>query len=184
MGLDLRNRYKEIIYSVVLVGLLAVSSIFDILTISSFSPGLAAAIFTVIIGTTATLFSILVLVGKIISRAESKEYLEDVRRTFEWPVKAGVIGFLISIISDLYHWNTDFIGTNEFLWFSFSEWSSLVISGILFFSILSFKNAFRFILLAVLGWKGKEEDADDDGLGEIVVSKVVIEARSRDEDEE
>jgi len=183
MGLDLRDRYKEATYSVVLVGLLAVLSIFDILTISSFSPGLAAAIFTVIIGTTATLFSILVLVGEIISRAESKEYLEDVRRTFEWPVKAGVIGFLLSIISDLYYWNIDFIGTNEFLWFTFSEWNSLVISGILFFSILSFKNAFGFILLTVLGWKGKE-DADDDELDEIVVSKVVIEARSSDEDEE
>ena len=183
MGLDLRDRYKEVIRSVVLVGLLAILSIFDIVTISSFSPGLAAAIFTVIIGTTATLFSILVLVGEIISRAESKEYLEDVRRTFAWPVKAGVIGFLLSIISDLYYLNLEFIGTNELLWFTFSEWNSLVISGILFFSILSFKNAFGFILLTVLGWKGKDS-SDKDDCDEVVISKVVTEVEDANENED
>ena len=167
MGLDSRDRYKEAIISVVLVFILAILAAVDIISISSFSPGLAAAIFTVIIGTTATLFSILVLVGEIISKAKNKEYLQDIKRTFEWPVNSGVIGFLISVIGDLYYLNMDILNQWNLLWFTLSEWYSLVISGILFFSILSFKNAFEFILLSVLGWKGKNEN-------ETVISKVVI----------
>jgi hypothetical protein len=147
-------KFRSIVVTVLLISLFAILGVLDVVQIGEFSPTLAAAIFTVIIGTVGTLFSILVVYSELIASAGDLGHLTDLKRTFGWPVGVSVIGFTIAILSNVFSLSQGIVTPNQFV-FTLSQWYSLLMTGLLLYAILSFGDAFSFTLRTIIEMETK-----------------------------
>ncbi|MWV64483.1 hypothetical protein GRS48_06545 [Halorubrum sp. JWXQ-INN 858] len=170
---------KDLVLAASITILVGALSHLDLLTITPISPALAAGIFTVIVGTMGTLFSIISLYGEVIAAAKEKSetggaesqgdnegsasedatenkknFLRHLKRTFSVPVKIAVSGFIIAVLSNIYKVN---IPTDVSVLFTINEWFSLMMTFLLMYAILSFWEAFSFVLRTVLLMESSSE---------------------------
>jgi len=139
--------------------IVSILSIFFPIEIKPISPSLAAGIFTVIIGTTGTLFSILALYGEVITIASEKSdrdknYINKIRRTFSIPVKTSVLGFLIAVFANTYQINAVIV-PEKYSLMTNSEAFSTIMLFLLLYSMMSFWGAFSFIIRTIIAREAK-----------------------------
>lgn len=170
---------KDLVRAISITMLVGILSHIGLVSITPISPALAAGIFTVIVGTMGTLFSIISLYGEVIAAAKEKSetggneseedneesasedtienkknFLRHLKRTFSVPVKIAVSGFIIAVLSNIYKIN---ISTDVHVLFTINEWFSLIMTFLLMYAILSFWEAFSFVLRTVLLMESNSE---------------------------
>lgn len=117
----------------------------DMVSVSNFSPTLAAGIFTVIIASIGTLFSVLVVYDELIAAADKLDYLNDLKKTFKNPVLTAVVGFTIAVLGAGLSLPTKSLSWPDFF-LSGQETSALAMMWLLLYSIFSFYAAFDFMI--------------------------------------
>lgn len=157
--LALISKYRAVVFSAGITLLSSSLKFLSVIEIGGFSPRLIAAIFTVIIGSTATLFSILIIYGELIAAADKKEYLQDLERTFRWPVGTAVFGFIIAILSSTFSLTMEYTPSSAY-GFTIDEIMSLIMLFILIYAILAFRESFLFVLKSAIKMESKEDGND------------------------
>jgi hypothetical protein len=152
--LALISKYRAIAISIVITATSILLSSAGIIHVDGFSPELTAAIFTVIVGSTATLFSILVVYGELIAAADEKEYLQDLERTFRWPVGTAVYGFVIAVVFSTISIDSQHL-PEKILSFTPNDILNYLMLFILLYSILSFRQSFIFVLKCSIKMEAK-----------------------------
>lgn len=150
-----------LIFSILVSALILILFEAGVINIISFSPSLAAAIFTVIVTTTATLFSILIVHSTVIKRAHEKELLSKLSDTFKIPILVAVLGFSIAIVSSTIRFRK---------WIPESVYDirseqilSVAFIFLMLYAILSLYAAFDFVLkTTILSTIGEESDERQD----------------------
>lgn len=139
---------RDLFVSIIIISFLLFLDFINIIKVESFSPSLAAAIFTVIITTIGTLFSILSLYNRVLQRAYKQDYYDRLKRTFMIPVSTGVWGFIISTLGTVVSVEPmvrKYIAISTLVYLF-----TVTMLFLLFYSILSFYAAFKFVLSVVL----------------------------------
>lgn len=150
----------DLIISVAIVFFFAtISKLTNYISIQFISPKLAAAIFTVVVGSTGTLFSILIVYSRIIRSASEKNYLTKLKRTFTWPFHTAILGFIIAVLASIFRIQDPALANSSFI-FSVRGWFSVLMGVLLIYSILSFREAFFFVTETTVA---AAVDDDDNG---------------------
>lgn len=151
-------RHWDFFVTFVLITVFAILSATDVLTITQFSPGLAAGIFTVVIGSSISLLIIFSSFDDVIENADNAGLISIIRRVFYWPILSSIIGFIIAIIISVFTVQNQRILEFELI-FTLSEYISLLLAALLIYSILSFKEVFRLVFYVTIG-SNKETGKD------------------------
>ena len=151
--------------SVVLVIFGAILAAMGFVEIDSFPKNIAGAIFTVIIGATMTLLTILEVYGSFVKSAEEKGKLNAIKKTFKYPVLIAVIGFIVAILSSTFV-ITSKTFLSRFPIFPPKEWLSLLMSGLLLYAVIAFAHTFSFIFRVVTDPNTGENDGTDGSRGD------------------
>lgn len=151
----------DLVVSVAIVLPLSLLSKFtDWVSIVYISPRLSAAIFTVIVGSTGTLFSILIVYSRIIRIASDKKYLRKLKRTFRWPFHTAILGFVIAVLASIFRIQDPTLAEWRLV-FTLEEWFSILMSLLLIYSILAFREAFFFVTEATISIAENEDNGSD-----------------------
>jgi uncharacterized protein YacL len=155
------ERHWDLVLTLVLVGALVILSNFDYLVIKSFSPRLAAAIFTVVIGASVSLLAIFASYQDMISNADDANLLGTLRKVFYWPIVLSIIGFILAILTSVFSLS-EAARTSIPISTPLSSILSLVLAGLLIYAILSFREVFRAVYyISIYG--NKDDDPPDEG---------------------
>lgn len=140
---------KDLLIASLISLILASLASIDWIELTPISPPLMAAIFTVIVGTVGTLFSILLLYSEIISAADNLDYLESLKTIFTYPIFVSCVGFILSILTSTARTQTD-IPALPYSPLSNGDLVIIFFLFILLYAILSFLSAFLFVFNTVI----------------------------------
>jgi hypothetical protein len=148
----------DLVVSIVVVLPLSLLSRFtDYISMVYISPRLSAAIFTVVVGSTGTLFSILIVYSRIIRMASDSNYLKKMKRTFKWPFHTAILGFVIAILASMFRIQDPALTEWRFI-FTLEGWLSTLMALLLVYSILAFRGAFFFVTEATISVAESEDE--------------------------
>lgn len=129
----------------------------DYISLVYISPRLSAAIFTVVVGSTGTLFSILIVYSRIIRMASDDKYLRKLKRTFRWPFHTAILGFMIAILASMFRIQDPTLAQWRLI-FTLKGWFSILMGLLLIYSILAFRGAFFFVTEATISVAENEDE--------------------------
>ena len=151
----------DLVVSVAIVSSVAIlSRLSDSVSMVYISPAVSAAIFTVVVGSTGTLFSILIVYSRIIRLAGDGEYLKKLKRTFRWPFHAAILGFVIAILTSMFRIEDPALANWRVI-FTLEGWFSILMGLLLIYSILAFRGAFYFVTETTIEMAKDENEEPD-----------------------
>lgn len=145
----LHDNLDLVVSLTVVLPLSLLSRFTDYISMVYISPRLSAAIFTVVVGSTGTLFSVLIVYSRIIRMASDNEYLKKMKRTFRWPFHTAILGFVIAILASMFRIQNPALTEWRFI-FTLEGWFSVIMGLLLIYSILAFRGAFFFVTEATM----------------------------------
>lgn len=137
------ERHIDFLLTAIIILTLAGLASLDLINLTSFSPALAAAIFTVVIGASVSLLTVLSSYDDVVSNAKDGDMMGLLRRVFYWPIIVSVAGFVLAIIASIVT-IPDKLDNSVYI-FSIGEYLTLTFAALLIYSILSFREVFRTV---------------------------------------
>jgi hypothetical protein len=139
-------RYISAITAALITSLFAALHYHNMVKFVEISPAILSAVFTVILGTIATSFSILMITSEIISAASDLDMKSEIRKIFFYPLRAASLGLVLSITALTF--NFPILQEFNFLNLDKLQIFRYILFFLLIYGILATYNAISFVIRA------------------------------------